>query len=150
MRKIILIITITALMTGFFAFSAMAYGMGPGMRPMGHFRNDLDLTFDQQQKILAIRQDFQKDTLSLRFDLQEKNLELRQLWEANPLNQTAIEAKTKEVTDLRVQMTTKAQAMHEKIKSVLTAEQLKKLNDNNRQNYGPGPGRRGGHRGCIF
>ena len=123
------------------------------MGPAGNSSNFLDLTPDQQQKILVIQQDFQKETLSLRFEMQKKNMELRQLWAAKPLNQAAIDPKTKEITALNVQLTTKAQAMQEKIKSVLIPEQLKKANDNNIFGYGPGfggPGMRGGRMGCSF
>ncbi|MCL6592174.1 MAG: hypothetical protein K6U80_19785 [Firmicutes bacterium] len=75
-----------------------------------------------------------------------KNLELRQLWAAKPVNQSAIDAKNKEVIAIQVQMNAKAQAMQEMIKTVLTPEQLKQLNENG-SNYGPGrrgKGRRGG------
>lgn len=155
MKKLVLIMTVVALLTGMITFSAMAFGRGAGVagtRQMGNSGNYLNLTFEQQQKFLAIRQDFQKDTQTLRFDFQKKNLELRQLWAANPLNQSAIDVKTKEVTALEVKLTTKAQEMQDKIKGVLTAEQLKQWNDTG-FNCGPGmrgQSRRGGRMGGCF
>ena len=141
--------TIVALMTAVCALAVMAHGRGMA----GVFWNNLNLTSDQQQKVLTIRQDFQKDTLTLRFDLQKKKLELRRLWAAQPLNQAAIDAKTKEVTALKIQMTTKNQTKREKIKGVLTAKQLKMLNDSKRQNFRSGfgrPGRHGGRQGRVL
>jgi Spy/CpxP family protein refolding chaperone len=159
MRKTILIILAAALLIGSLSAGVMAMGRGQGFNGgqtgagFGCYNNALNLTADQQQKILAIQQEFQKDTQALRFELQKKNLELRQLWAAKPVNQSAIDAKNKEVTAIQVQMNAKAQAMQEKIKTVLTPEQLTQLNENG-SNYGPGmrgKGRRGGGRmGCSF
>ena len=91
------------------------------------FENKLKLTADQKQKILVIRQQFEKDTLQLRQDLQKKQMELRELWKANPVDQAAVNAKQAEMTPLRVQMMTKMRAMKEQLKGVLTPEQLKQI-----------------------
>jgi Spy/CpxP family protein refolding chaperone len=99
--------------------------MAPGVN--GFFAKDLNLTIEQQQKLIAIQQQFQLDTLDLRFAIQLKNIELRELWSAKPLDQEAIETKTKEIAGLRVQFVNKGQAMKEAMKSVLTAEQQKQL-----------------------
>ena len=155
MKKILLITIIAALLVGTLSLAALAFGpgRGPGQGQAGGYglyNNSLNLTADQQQKILAIQQDFQRDTQPLRFELQKKHLELRQLWTAKPLNQSAIEAKNKEVIAIKVQLVTKAQAMFDKIKSILTPEQQKQLGDF--ANFGPGFGGRGacagGGRGC--
>ena len=69
------------------------------------------------------------DTLILRNDLYKKNSELRQLWAADQLNQSVIDAKTKEINALKAQMITKRRAAHGKMKGILTAEQLKKIKD---------------------
>lgn len=100
---------------------------GKGHR--GNFASDLGLTAQQQQQLLQIRQGFQKDILALRHSLQQKQLELRQLWQAEKLDQKRIEVKTKEVTALRVQLAVKSGQMQEKLKSVLTEEQLTKLKE---------------------
>lgn len=156
MKKTILITLMAALMVASVSFAAMAKGRGQGQgqgqmmntefrgggRGMGNFA-ELKLTVDQEKKILEIRQQFQKDTIDLRFEMQKKQLELRELWTAKPLNQSAIEAKTKEVTGLRVQMTNKAQTMFEKMKAVLTPEQQKKL-DESGFNCNPGSRRKNG------
>jgi Spy/CpxP family protein refolding chaperone len=141
MKKTLIMFTIVAVLIGTIGYSALAFGPGQGRgRNQGEgmgMRNgrshglmaELNLTPEQQQKMLAIRQQFQKDTQNIRFELQKKHLDLRQLWTAKPLNQAAIERETKEMAALRVQITTKAQAMLEKMKAVLTPEQLKFFNE---------------------
>ena len=89
--------------------------------------NGLNLSLEQQQKIMAIRQQFENDTLSIKNDLRVKEKELRQLWAADPLNQSAIDNKTKEVNSLRIQLITKRRAMFAQMKAVLTPEQLAKI-----------------------
>jgi Spy/CpxP family protein refolding chaperone len=129
MKKLFLISLVVAVMIGAVSFSAMAFGKGPGQGGGNRFLNGLNLTSDQQQKILEIRQGFEKETLSVRQDLQKKMTELRQLWAADQLNQGQIDAKNKEITGIRIQLTTKSRAMMEKIKAVLTPDQLKQWND---------------------
>ncbi len=148
MKKTILITMITAVLIGAVSLSAWAYqGQGPNCGKTGaySFYKNLNLTPDQEQKILVIRQDFQKDTLALRQDLQRKHLELRQLWAAEPINQAAVDAKTKEVNALKIQMINKAKTMKNRIKAVLTPEQQKQLESSGwNDNCGFGrPGRRG-------
>ncbi len=146
MKKTFLTTIVALVLVGTVSLSAFAYGDGRGQggKQGGNprFFENLNLTSDQQQKLLTIRQDFQKDTQSLRFEMQKKQLELRQLWSAQSLNQAAIEAKEKEITGLRVQMVNKARAMQDKMKSVLTADQRKKLEESG-FNCNPGAGGRG-------
>ncbi|MGE5557421.1 MAG: Spy/CpxP family protein refolding chaperone [Bacillota bacterium] len=87
----------------------------------------LNLTIEQQLKMWDIRYEFEKNTMAPRFDLQRKLLELKKLWSDEPLDERAIEAKTKEITALRVQVANKTRAMRERMKKVLTKEQLAKL-----------------------
>jgi Spy/CpxP family protein refolding chaperone len=159
MKKTLLITLIAALLISLVSFAAFAKGnmQGPGSgngpgfgRGQQGFVHDaaLKLTEDQEQKVLKIRQDFQKDTIDLRFAMQSKRIELRNLWNANPLNQAAIEAKTKEMVGLRVQMANKGKAMLEKIKAVLTPEQLKIFESHRIDRQGFGGPRQGGGHGC--
>jgi Spy/CpxP family protein refolding chaperone len=137
MKKILISLTIAAMLIGTIGYTVLACGpaserrQGPdgrmGMRNGGGngFAEELKLSFEQQRKLLTIRQQFQKDTQDLRFKLQQKNLELRELWSARTLNQAAIESKAQEVTALRVRLKTQGRAMLDKVKAVLTPEQLK-------------------------
>lgn len=152
MKRILAITVITILIVGTFSMTALAGGWGPGPGKekvgFGCRFSDLDLTLAQEQKILEIRQEFQKETLPLRFEMRKKMEELRQLWAQNSPNQSLIDAKNKEITPLKIQLRAKAEAMQEKIKGVLTAEQLKKLNENGFKGKGfRGPGRPGS--GCM-
>ena len=152
-----LLATVIALvLAGMISGSVLANGYGGRQRSnqMGSnqiFKN-LKLTPEQQQKLLAIRQDFQKETQPLRFEIQRKQLELRQLWSAQTLNQSAIEAKTKEVAGLRVQMVKKVRVMQEKMKSILTVEQRRKWEESfSRRSPGAGSrGYRGGKKANCF
>lgn len=88
----------------------------------------LNLTAEQQKKMLEIQQNFRNDNKSLMIDMQKVQLQLQQLWGENPLNQPAIEAKDKEFISLRIQLVTKSRAMIQQIiNSVLTPEQRGKF-----------------------
>jgi len=154
MKKVLMTMAIAALLVGSLSFTALAHGAGSGqgqgrnkgqVEKNGFFAN-LNLTTGQRQKMLEIREAFAKDTLDLRFNIRKRNLELRELWGKKPLDQKAIEAKTKEATALRVQMIKKADAMDAKIKAILTPEQQKRLAEReaNRKPGMNGFGRNGG------
>jgi Spy/CpxP family protein refolding chaperone len=158
MKKLLSIIAIAVLLVGSITVTALAFGPGNGACPGGKRTgfgmrglNSLNLTNDQQQKVLAIRQEFEKDTLSLRQDMRKKRQELRQLWSAETLNQAAIDAKTKEMNTLRIQFVQESKEMFHKVKAILTPEQLKQL-ESLKQNREKGQGfrgrRGGGGNGC--
>lgn len=146
MKKTLMITLVTALMVTMVSLAAFAKGPAPGKPAPGKGNPvfaELKLTGEQQEKILAIRQQFEKDTIDLRHDLQRKQRELAKLWSTKPLNQAAIDAKTKEVNALRIRMITKRDAMREEIKAVLTPEQLKIYNEKmEKGRLRPAPGRR--------
>jgi Spy/CpxP family protein refolding chaperone len=163
MKKIIITSLAALLLIGAISYGVWADGRGPGNGPMtpGNYNNQngprgtvnaLNLTYEQELKVLDIRQQFERETLDLRFAMQRKGLELRQLWTVKPLNQAAIDAKTKEVTGLRIEMTNKAQTLRDKMRSVLSPEQQKLFDSqpNGRGSMGPGmgQGRRGGNGDC--
>lgn len=157
MRKALLTTIVALVLVGTVSLSAFAFGAGRGQGPnqtrAPRLYEGLNLTSEQQQKLLVIRQDFQKETQSLRFEMQKKQLELRQLWSAQSLNRSAIEAKEKDITGLRVEMVNKARTMQDKMKNILTSEQRKKLEEAgfNCTPGAGGQGRRGGGRmgGCF-
>ncbi len=127
MRKIIFILMALLLLIGVFSCAAWARS---GFETNNYFSenfNGLNLSLEQQQKIMAIRQQFEKDTLSLKNDLHVKEKELRQLWAADPLSQSAIDNKTKEITGLRIQLITKRRAMFAQMKAILTPDQVAKI-----------------------
>jgi len=73
-------------------------GMGHGMGMGG-----ANLTPDQAGKLFDLRQKFMDDTAGLRKQMAVKRAELAPLWQAENPDQKAIEAKQKEVNDLRGQ-----------------------------------------------
>jgi Spy/CpxP family protein refolding chaperone len=163
MKKIVITSLAALLLIGAISYGVWAADRGPGNGPMapGNYNtqdgprngyNALNLTYEQDLKLLDIRQQFERETLDSRFAMQRKNLELRQLWSVKPLNQAAIEAKTKEVTGLRVEMTNKGQALRDKMRSVLIPEQQKLFDSqSNKTGFrgpGMGQGRRGGNGDC--
>lgn len=133
MKKALFSTIIALVLVGAISLSALAVGCERGKgsieRGFPKIYRDLNLSPEQEQKILLIRQDFQKEIQPLRFEMQRKQLELRQLWAAKKLDQNAIETKDKEITGLRVQIINKARAMREKVKNTLTSEQRKQLEE---------------------
>ena len=77
-------------------------GYGQGM--VNRTPEELNLTKEQLEKLQSLRTDFAKEMLPLRNEIQTKSLELQQLWIADELDEDAIVAKSKEVSDLRNRM----------------------------------------------
>nr|WP_269206144.1 Spy/CpxP family protein refolding chaperone [Capillibacterium thermochitinicola] len=111
---------------GFGGGIGVACGL-PGAQGI-QWRN-LDLTPEQSEKILTIRQEFAKDTLELRQQLQRAQLELHQLWAAENPDQTAINQKLAAMTPLRLELKKKIQEAQKQIESILTPEQLEQYNN---------------------
>ncbi len=95
---------------------------------------DLNLTLEQQLKILEIRQAFAKESQPLRFIIEKDQLLLRRLWSEKILNQTLIEATETEVALTSVKLRLMKRHLHEQLNAVLTPEQQKQL-----QKKRPGP-----------
>jgi Spy/CpxP family protein refolding chaperone len=125
--KVIVCVIVTTFLIGTLTMSAAAFGPNPGGKMPNRLAKILNLTDDQQQKLLVIHQDFQKNTLPVRQKLQMTRFELNQLWKADSLDQNKIEAKVKVMTDLRIQLVQKRREMFNKTKAVLTSDQLKTL-----------------------
>lgn len=102
-------------------FGPPGLGYGPGMAnwaPMG-----LNLTEEQVEKLQSLQADFDKETLNLRNDIQSKSLELQKLWIADELDEEAILAKAKEVSELQNQLQEKMILHRLDAAKVLTKEQ---------------------------
>jgi len=98
-------------------------GLGDGPRMENQVPEELKLTKEQQEKLQSLRIDFAKETLPLSNEIQIKELEMRQLWLADELDEEAILAKSKEVSDLRNQMQEKMIRHRLDAAKVLTKEQ---------------------------
>ena len=84
-------------------------GPGPGM---------MNLTPDQAGKIFDLMEKMQAETAGLRKQLMVKHAELAALWEVEKPDQTAIQAKQKELNALRDQMQEKMTAIQFEIKKI--------------------------------
>jgi len=115
-------------------------GLGYGQRMEKQMPEELKLTKEQLETLQTLRIDFAKQTLTLRNEIQIKELELRQLWLADELDEEAIVAKSKEISDLRSQMQEKRVRHRLGATKVLTKEQRTQLSQIGHR----GRGRRGG------
>jgi Spy/CpxP family protein refolding chaperone len=122
----------------------MGEGMGPGMGGMMlRGLDDLNLSAEQWSKVQALREAHLKDVTPIQNQLFAKKNELRLLWsQANP-DGAQIQAKQKELGDLRTQMQSKATQLFLEVRKVLTPEQQIKLSAMGPM--GPGMGQHRGH-----
>lgn len=104
------------------AYAFPGYGLGKGQA----FK-DLNLTDEQIKKITDIRTQYFDKMLTLRNDLAKLNFELRNLYLQNNPDQKLIDDKISKIKELKDKMLSLKQEEFEKIKGVLTAEQLSKL-----------------------
>lgn len=114
-------------------------GMGPGTGMAIRGKAELDLNKEQLEKLQSLRADFDKDTLSLSNELELKALELRQLWTADELDEEAIIAKSKEVSDLQSQLQEKTVRHRLDVAKVLTKEQRTQFLARGRRSHSFGP-----------
>lgn len=127
MKRALMIGLVLTLLLTTLGTVAMAAGRHPGSKKdesrKGNFISKLNLTPEQEQKLLEIRQRHAREILPLRQELQKKRLELNRLWEAEKPNATAIERKMIEMVPLQVKMRMKAMTMRDEIRAILTPEQ---------------------------
>lgn len=132
MKRTLLAVFVLALSLAL-AGAAFAQGRGmrggPGMGPMCDMTRipGLNLSADQSAKINALQAAHLKDALPVRNQLQIKRLELRQLWLEKSPDQAKIEAKQKEIQDLRSQLFSKQTSYRLAALKELTPEQQDKV-----------------------
>jgi Spy/CpxP family protein refolding chaperone len=162
-RKVFIIALATLLVVGTIsiAFSrghgrrgrGFGSGLGYGQRMESQVPEELKLTQEQKEKLQSLQTDFAKETIPLRNEMQIKELELRQLWLADELDEEAILAKSKEISDLRNQMQEKMVRHRLDAAKVLTKEQRTQFSQIGPRERGKRPLRglhklgRGGRRG---
>ena len=151
MKKIILAVTMAALLATAGLVMARDWGEGSGMGT-GYgphsggahsggagLRGALNLTPEQMQKMQAPRESFLKEKIPLRNELMLKRVELRGLWiQTNP-DEAKILAKQKEMNALRAQLGEKVTKFRLEMRKILTPEQQAKLiNLRGHHRYGKG------------
>jgi Spy/CpxP family protein refolding chaperone len=87
---------------------------------------NLDLSEEQITEIKQIRLEFQKASLELKKEMETKRLEVRELMMEDPLDMAKIRAKWEEIAQLQVELKVMALENQQKVKEVLTPEQLAK------------------------
>uniref|UniRef100_A0A7C3UVZ6 Periplasmic heavy metal sensor n=1 Tax=Desulfobacca acetoxidans TaxID=60893 RepID=A0A7C3UVZ6_9BACT len=115
--------------TSAFAFRGMGWGMG--MRGMM-----MNLTPEQAAQVFDLRQKFMNDTAELRKNMMIKRAELAQLYKAEKPDEKAIQAKVKELGNLRTQLMEKAVAQRFALQKIVPEAAWPMM--------GPGMGPRGG------
>jgi Spy/CpxP family protein refolding chaperone len=91
------------------------------------FKKYLGLSDEQLAKMKELRISFHNDTRDLRYNLAIKRLEMRKLFTDPNVQDAALIAKQKEISNLRLQLSDKKAGMKLKWRKVLTAEQISKL-----------------------
>lgn len=101
------------------------HGMGPGygMPPQGI----PNLTQEQSQKLLELRQSYFNDIGPLQNQMFSKRAEMRMLWSQPNPDAAKITAKQKELQELESQMREKAIQHQLELRKILTPEQLAKM-----------------------
>ncbi|HHY92443.1 MAG TPA: periplasmic heavy metal sensor [Firmicutes bacterium] len=106
-----------------------AKSLRPGAKApqFGLAADELGLTEEQVSQIQNVQREMYEATKELRSKLQDASFELGQLKWAKNADQATVDAKTKEVSDLRAQLQQVTQEYQKKFESILTAEQLQKV-----------------------
>lgn len=111
----------------------MMGGMGQGM--MGKFQHlqylqqTLGLTNDQVNTIYSIFADGRKDFIKKGAEIRVGQIELWELLRAPKVDMVAVKDKLKKIEGTRTELRLARIEKHEKVKSVLTPEQLQKLRE---------------------
>lgn len=130
----LLLVLALALSLGLVA-SVWAQPMGKGM---GHGPGMMNLTPDQAGKIFDLMEKMHTDTAGLRKQMMVKHAEMAALWKMEKPDQTAIQAKQKELNALRDQMQEKMTACRLDAKKI--APDFEMGMGMGGMGMGPGPG----------
>ena len=113
----------------------MGHGMGRG--GMGHgsdrhgnlfaLKQTLDLSDDQFNSIYSIHLEAKKDTIKRVADIKIEKLELRDMLRVPKVNMSAVKEKLNRIAKMKTELKLARIEKHEKVKSLLTEEQLEKF-----------------------
>jgi Spy/CpxP family protein refolding chaperone len=88
---------------------------------------NLDLSEEQIAEINQIKLEFQKASLELKKETEIKKLEVKELLRGDPVDLEMVRAKWEEIAQLQVELKVKALENKQKVKELLTPEQLEKI-----------------------
>ena len=123
------------------------YGAGPGAGPgagkgFGRWASELNLTKEQQDRLVDLRKRQYEETKPLRDEMYQKRQEMRDLYTNPAADDATILARQKEVSALQQKMQEKMLQFKLEQRKVFTPEQLEKMKG---LSYGPGRGGRQGY-----
>jgi Spy/CpxP family protein refolding chaperone len=124
----------------------VGYGSGPGHFEDIAVERGLDLTAEQRERIMTLRQVHMKDIRPLQERLYVKSRELKGLWLATTPDRERILPLQKEVQTLRNQLLDRLTTYHLEVRQLLTPEQQAKIRSHGPERRPPrmgGPGMRG-------
>ncbi len=127
--------------------SGMMGGMGPGMMGYGghgrlqYLQQALDLSDEQVNKIRSFFTESRKEAIKKGAEIRIANIELRELIRSPKTDMNAVKAKLDEIARLRTALSMARIEKHEKVKSVLTPEQLEKFYKSSPSFMGTGGGK---------
>jgi Spy/CpxP family protein refolding chaperone len=108
---------------------------------MLHHRNELGLSAEQVSRLEALRGDFTREAIRRGADIRIAELDLASLLEQDPLDLAKVEAKVREVAQLRADLRIARLRAIEQGKGVLTPEQRTRLQTMlSGMHHGPGGG----------
>ena len=118
---------------------ALSLGLAASVwaQPMGKGKG-MNLTPEQAGQIFDLKEKFHADTVDLRKQIMVKEAELAVLWKTEKPDQTAIQAKQKELNALRDQMQEKMTAMEFEVRKIAPDYDMGKGMGGG---MGPGPGK---------
>jgi Spy/CpxP family protein refolding chaperone len=120
---------------------ALSLGLAASVwaQPMGKGKGQgMNLTPEQAGQIFDLKEKFHADTVGLRKQMMVKEAELAALWGAEKPDQTAIQAKQKELNALRDQMQEKMTAIQFEVKKIAPDYDMGRGMG---EGMGPGPGK---------
>ncbi|TYP58820.1 Spy/CpxP family protein refolding chaperone [Thermosediminibacter litoriperuensis] len=124
--------------------AAMAMAAGPGGQRTAGVNPptlpQLNLTDEQYSRLKEIRTEFYQKMIELRNEMDKKHFELQDLYFSKNPDQDAVQAKFEELKDLRDKMFNLKKEYSEKMKNVLTEDQLSQLRGFRGPVFGMGPG----------
>ena len=104
--------------------------VGQGRQSFGHPQDfqrlceQLNLTIEQRKKMHSMRFDFLKKSIDVREELGEKKLSRKELLKKNSVDWKKVDQLTDKIAELQAKMEKQRMRQHNKVKKILTEEQL--------------------------
>ncbi|HUU02811.1 MAG TPA: periplasmic heavy metal sensor [Myxococcota bacterium] len=135
MKKVLLLLSVVAILTMAAAPAALArgghagMGMGAGMALCPCMKEKLALTEDQVKKVDELKAGFEKKIAPDMKKLKTKKEEMMKLWMAAKPNRKAILTKKAQINKIKMKVGTLKVDAHLKMLKILTADQKKKMGE---------------------